>query len=138
MDINLTTTMTQALQITSVGTGDELPIVSEFIYDPADPYAITLLLRGTDGDVTWSFARDLLAEGCFEPSGDGDVHVWPCLGTEGEAVVIIELNNDEESSLLQFPSREVHRFLQNSFAAVPTGQERRHLDVDAWLRHIFV
>src|SRR4051812_7394716 len=51
----------------------------EFSFDPADPYAITMKLEARSGSVTWTFARDLLADGVFHPAGDGDVQVWPCL-----------------------------------------------------------
>ena len=78
----------------------------EFSFDPADPYAVTdRRLEAQSGSVTWTFARDLLAEGLYHPTGDGDVQVWPCLSNTGEAVVIIELCSPDGTALLQTASR---------------------------------
>ena len=66
-----------------------------------------------------------------EPSGDGDVHVWPCLSSCGEAVVIVELCSPVGETLLQFPSRAVQEFVYSSVEAVAMGAEQ--VDVDAWL-----
>ncbi len=136
MDSKLTTTVTQALQITSVDAGEERAVVSEFVYDPADPYAVSMLLQSPNGIVGWSFSRELLLGGIYEPTGDGDVHVWPCLGSQGEAVVIVELCNDADSTLLQFPTRQISEFLDATLAAVPTGAETEHVDLDAWLEEL--
>lgn len=129
----LTTTLTQALQITSVDSGEERAIVSELVYDPADPYAVNLLLRGSSGVVGWSFGRELLLEGTYQPAGDGDVHIWPCLGSRGEAVVILELRSGADSTLLQFSTREIHEFLATTLTAVPAGAETDRVDLDSWL-----
>ena len=49
----------------------------------------------------WTFGRELLSDGLYEPSGDGDVHVWPCLDSDGRAVVIIELCSPDGEALVQ-------------------------------------
>src|SRR5699024_7214842 len=46
-------------------------------YDVTDPHAVSALFRADRGDVTWTFARDLLVRGLTHPVGEGDVHVWP-------------------------------------------------------------
>lgn len=103
----------------------------EFSYDPADPYAVTMKLEARPGSVTWTFARELLAEGVFHPSGDGDVQVWPCLSHTGEAVVIVELSSPDGTALLQTPSRAIQAFVTSIFAAVPAGTESSHVSIDA-------
>ncbi len=102
----------------------------EFAFDPSDPYAVTMKLEARCGSVTWTFARELLAEGLFEPTGDGDVQIWPCLSNTGEAVVIIELCSPDGTALLQTGARAVQRFVSSVFGAVPAGRESKHLDVD--------
>ena len=102
----------------------------EFSFDPADPYAVTMKLEARSGSVTWTFARDLLAEGVFRPSGDGDVQVWPCLSNTGEAVVIVELCSPDGTALLQTPSRAVQAFVTSVFDAVPAGTESSHVSID--------
>jgi len=103
----------------------------EFTYDPADPYAITMKLEARSGSVTWTFARELLADGLYHPAGDGDVQVWPCLSQAGEAVVIVELCSPDGTALLQTPSRAVQQFVSSIFAAVPAGCESSHVSIDA-------
>ncbi|MCW2822354.1 MAG: sporulation protein SsgA, partial [Marmoricola sp.] len=53
------------------------------VFDPADPFAVAMHLEARSGTVVWTFARELLAEGLYTPSGDGDVQVWPCLSQNG-------------------------------------------------------
>ncbi len=102
----------------------------EFSYDPADPYAVTMKLEARSGSVTWTFARELLAEGLYSPSGDGDVQVWPCLSHMGEAVVIVELCSPDGTALLQTGSRAVQQFVTDVFEAVPAGTESSHVSID--------
>jgi hypothetical protein len=106
-------------------------IDGEFSFDPADPYAVTMKLEAKSGSVTWTFARELLSEGLFHPSGDGDVQVWPCLSNTGEAVVIIELCSPDGTALLQTPSRAVQHFVTSIYDAVPEGSESSHVSLDA-------
>jgi len=134
MDSKLTTTSTTALQIATVEAEVEHTLVAEFVYDPADACAVTMVLQTPSGPVHWTFARELLVEGQYEPSGDGDVHVWPCLSACGEAVVIVELCSPVGETLLQFPSRAVQDFVYSSLDAVPLGREE--VDVDAWLEEL--
>ncbi len=109
----------------------------DFVFDPADPYAVQLVIGRPEGpSVTWSFARDLLAEGLYEPAGDGDVLVWPCLGTSGEAVVVIELRSPSGMAMLQTPSRAVQRFVTDVFEAVPVGVETDQIDFDDLVSHL--
>jgi hypothetical protein len=106
-------------------------LAGEFSYDPSDPYAVTMKLEARSGSVTWTFARELLAEGLFHPAGDGDVQVWPCLSNTGEAVVIVELCSPDGTALLQTPTRAVQRFVDSVYDAVPDGTESSHMSIDA-------
>lgn len=113
----------------ATGTAQELAIAGTLSFDPTDPFAISLRMAYGEQQVVWTFARDLLAEGLYEPSGDGDVHVWPCLSPEGGAVVIIELSSPNGEILLQAPSKTVTLFLDEVERVTPTGTES--MDVDA-------
>ncbi|MBV9831382.1 MAG: SsgA family sporulation/cell division regulator [Marmoricola sp.] len=109
----------------------------DLVFDPTDPYAVQLVVGQGDGPVvTWSFARDLLAEGLYDPIGDGDVIVWPCLATDGKAVVVIELRSPHGMAMLQTPSRTVQRFVETIYESVPAGAESARIDVDAMLAHL--
>ena len=47
-------------------------------YDTGDPFAVHAVFRaGQDNEVTWVFARDLLAVGVTRRAGEGDVRIWP-------------------------------------------------------------
>jgi hypothetical protein len=102
----------------------------ELEYAAGDPYAVAAVFRAGASPIRWVFARELLAEGLFAPVGDGDVHVWPGLGSRGQAVVLIELNSPYGEALLQAASRDVSEFLQRTFELVPRGTEDMQLDLD--------
>jgi hypothetical protein len=134
MDSKLTTTSTMATQIATVHAEEDHTLVAEFVYDAADACAVTMVLQTPSGPVHWTFARDLLVEGQYEPTGDGDVHVWPCLSSCGEAVVIVELCSPVGETLLQFPTRAVQDFVYASLEAVPAGTET--VDVDTCIEQL--
>jgi hypothetical protein len=131
-----TTTTTTAVQITEAETEVDLSLGAEFHYDPADPLAVTMVIETISGPVHWTFARELILNGQFEPTGNGDVHIWPCLNTEGAAVVIVELESPAGGTILQFPSRAVQEFVSASLTTVPEGAEQH--DVDAWIEQLLV
>ena len=125
------TTTTIAVQLAETETDEVFCLGTSFSYDPTDPWAVTMVVDSVSGPVRWTFARELISNGMYEPTGDGDVHVWPCLDTDGKAVVIVELDTTAGSTLLQFPARAIHEFVSASLAAVPAGTEQH--DIDAWL-----
>lgn len=112
-------------------TGASTPIEAELRYDPKDPYAVTTVFRTGRSTVRWTFGRELLASGLYEPSGDGDVHVWPCLDSDGHAVVIIELCSPDGEALVQARTGDLSLFVERMSRAVAPGTESEHLDVDA-------
>jgi hypothetical protein len=124
--------ITEQLRLEFVDTeGLSTPLDAEFEYNPADPFAVSILFTDEPAPVRWTFARELLIEGFFEPTGDGDVHVWPCLNTEGAAVVILELSSPSGEVLVQIASRELAAFIHPMVAMVPPGSEESMIDLDA-------
>jgi Streptomyces sporulation and cell division protein, SsgA len=111
-------------------TGAATPIEAELQYDPRDPYAVTTLFMTGANQVRWTFGRDLLCEGLYEPSGDGDVHVWPCLDSRGRAVVIIELCSPDGEALVQAKTGDLTSFVERMTRAVEPGTESALIDVD--------
>jgi hypothetical protein len=112
-------------------SGGATPLEAEFSYDPTDPYAVTAVFVTGQSSVRWTFGRDLLSQGLYEPSGDGDVHVWPCLDPDGRAVVIIELCSPDGEALVQVRTTDVSRFVERIVESVPPGTESSLLDVDS-------
>jgi hypothetical protein len=124
--------ITEQMRLEFVDTeGLSTPLDAEFAYDPADPFAVSVLFSDEPVPVRWTFARDLLIEGFYEPTGDGDVHVWPCLSPEGAAVVILELSSPSGEVLIQVNSRMLSSFIHQMVAMVPQGTEQTLVDLDA-------
>ncbi len=112
-------------------TGAATPIEAELHYDASDPFAVTTVFITGSSRVRWTFGRDLLTQGLYEPSGDGDVHVWPCLDTGGHAVVIIELCSPDGEALVQARTGDLTTFVDRMNKVVEQGQESAHIDIDA-------
>ena len=110
--------------------GCQANLDSDMVYDHRDPFAMSIVFK-TLPAVTWTFCRELLLTGMYEPTGDGDVHVWPCLSGDGEAVVIFEFCSPDGEVLVQAGQRECARFAERMLASVPQGEEPSHLDLDA-------
>jgi hypothetical protein len=114
-----------------------VPVPCGLHYDPADPYAVQVrffLDRRRRDAVSWSFARELLAAGLDEPSGLGDVRIWPWRTTQGDAVALA-LTSPDGQALLEAPRATIAAFLADTYVQVPRGREadRLDLDADAWL-----
>ena len=121
--------------IDAVGTAT--PMQADLTYDPRDPFAVTAVFMTGAGNVRWTFGRDLLVEGVYEPAGDGDVHVWPCLDSDGHAVVIIELCSPDGEALVQARTTDLTTFVERMTTLVAPGTESEHLDIDATIAAIF-
>lgn len=111
-------------------SGNAAPMLVDFGYDPADPYAVSLRFATAEPAVCWTFGRDLLLCGMYEPSGDGDVHVFPSVEPSGVAVVLLELIGPEADALVKVRTRDLEPFVDLMFATVPAGTEPEHLELD--------
>ena len=123
--------VTHSLTTTLIGRDGDLPLEVELHYDPRCPYAATALFRSGVGTVSWTFARDLLWLGLFEPVGSGDIHVRPDIDEDGRAAVLMELRSPQGLAVVSAPAREIHRFVQCMTDTVHPGTESEHLDIDA-------
>ena len=141
MDYSMNTaplTVTQSVQLELIDpSGTATPIEAELRYDATDPFAVTTVFMTGHSEVRWTFGRELLAEGLYEPAGDGDVHVWPCLDSRGHAVVIIELCSPDGEALVQARSGDLRSFVDRMSKVVKPGTESDLVDVDAAITAIF-
>lgn len=114
-----------------------LPVRATLSYDAADPYAVRVSFRTAHGGdaVQWTFARQLLTDGVTCPAGEGDVRTWP-RSRDGEPVVCLSLTSPSGSALFEIPVPDLVEFLTMSYAAVPTGTESHHVDVEGELAHL--
>lgn len=107
---------------------EALQIGVRLVYDPADPLAVRMDFPGAPDRVEpWTFSRDLLYAGLREPSGDGDVRVWPPCRCHGVGTVRILLRSSFAAAVLFVPADELRDWLDETFASVPAGEESAHL-----------
>jgi len=144
MDFNINTKSTATTPLSQVvtlelidATGAATPLETELTYNPRDPFAVTATFMTVAGQVRWTFGRDLLIGGLYEPTGDGDVHVWPCLDNDAHSVVMIELCSPDGEALVQARTAEITAFVERMTQAVAPGSEAAHLDVDGAIAAIF-
>ncbi|GHA76817.1 SsgA family sporulation/cell division regulator [Streptomyces termitum] len=99
-------------------------------YDLDDPYAVSMAfpppatLEGVE--VSWAFARELLAQGVDRPAGDGDVRLRPY----GYDRTVVEFHAPEGVAMVHVRTSELRLFLERSQHLVPSGREHQYLDWD--------
>lgn len=136
-EITATQNVTEAMTMEFIDLeGVSTPVAAELSYDARDPFAVSIAFKVEPAAVRWTFARDLLVEGFYEPTGDGDIHVWPCLSADGNAVVIVELDSPSGGAMVQISSRDTAAFIAQMLALVPLETESDLLDFDAELNEI--
>ena len=112
--------------------GRTVDLTAEFGYDAADPWAVHITFRGSSGrstePVTWAVGRDLLLRGLTDPSGEGDVQLFPSVDEGGRAAVVMELRSPDGRLVTQMRSSDLYRFLSRTLAVVPLGTEAVDLD----------
>ncbi|MBB5117772.1 hypothetical protein FHS36_001178 [Streptomyces eurocidicus] len=113
-----------------------IPVPARLSYRSADPYAVHISFHVTsDSPVNWTFARELLVEGVFRPSGHGDVRVWPT-HTDGRSLVCMALSSPDGEALLEAPASPVAAWLERTLRAVAPGSEPERLALDEALREL--
>lgn len=127
-------TVTSELRLRLLVSGDSsLTIPAVLRYDTSDPHAVhATFYTGENETVDWVFARELLAEGLRQPSGFGDVRVWPSR-SQGSEVVCVSLSSPEGHALLEAPAEDLRVFLNRTYVTVPPGIEHQYLDLDSEL-----
>ena len=105
-------------------------------YRSSDPFAVAMTFATVDGDLVWTFGRDLLIRGVDGPAGDGDVHVSPALSLTGRAMVSIELSSPDGHLVLHASTADVQDFLARSAAVVAPGTESDYFDVDMLINQV--
>jgi hypothetical protein len=114
----------------------QIPVVLH--YDTADPYAVRAVFRvAGDQEVVWVFARELATRGLDQPSGEGDVRIWPTYD-HGREVVRIALRSPDGEALLQATYDEVVDFLSSTYLLCPRGREHRYVRIDDALGEFFM
>ncbi|MDA5281476.1 SsgA family sporulation/cell division regulator [Streptomyces sp. NPDC054904] len=131
------TVIEQAVQARLIATAPKVETVPVTLcYDRADPFAVRMAfpaLATLEGvEVSWTFARELLAAGVRGPSGSGDVRVRPYDGDR----TTIEFHAAEGVAIVLMVTAELQRFLDRAAALVPSGLEHHYLDMDHGLAEL--
>lgn len=118
--------------------GRSVPVPARLVYRARDPYAVHVTFHvGSQAPVHWTFARELMVEGVFRPSGHGDVRIWPTR-VDGRSVLCLALSSPDGDALLQAPTVPVSAWLERTLRVVPPGSERDRLDLDEQLAALFI
>ena len=108
------------------------PVHAELRYRCDDPFAVQMRLSIPGSQlVTWTVGRDLLSTGLAQPSGLGDVHIYPTSGC-----VVIELRTQAPPARLVADRRALQAFLAAAASLVPPGTEIDHYTLDDELLRI--
>ncbi|MFB7293364.1 SsgA family sporulation/cell division regulator [Actinacidiphila glaucinigra] len=106
---------------------DRFPVMARLIYRVASPCIVHIAFHiDSEEPVYWFFARELLMDGVFRPSGSGDVRVWPARRA-GLGVVMIWLSAPDGSVLLEAPAAAVAAWLGLTVELVPPDTESTYL-----------
>ena len=109
--------------------GDAVPVDAVLGYDSADPFAVSVTFRvSAEEQVRWVFARDLLVDGLDNPSGQGDVMIWP--DAIDADVIVLSLTTPQGHALFKARRWILRDFVEQSLATVPAGTESAHMDWD--------
>ena len=130
--------VTLSLQASVVTLDGVEPLELDLRYDPRSPYAVTARFTSLGRTVSWTFGRELLTDGLYEPVGSGDVHVRPAVDAAGCGVVVLELRSPGGAAVVSAPAREMHRFAHQVTETVAPGTESDLLDIDAAVRAVLV
>jgi hypothetical protein len=113
-----------------------IPVEITLTYDhDTDPFAVQMIISADgEGDVVWHFDRELLlrAISSYDTTGQGDVKFRFVLPNQ----LLLCLRNPTGHADLGLPRARVAAFLQEVFAAVPTGTESCEVHVDELIKEI--
>lgn len=116
-------------------TGKHRPISMTFSYDPYDALAVKVIFHLPEGEVTWTFARDLLFWAYGDPSrwhGHRDVLVKHFLH---EGVIWLQFSPPEGTADVITQPGPLADFLRRTHLLMPVGHEV--VNVDHWIGAIF-
>ncbi|MFC8506523.1 SsgA family sporulation/cell division regulator [Streptomyces sp. NPDC057411] len=125
----MSTVIEQAVQARLVASEPRMESVAATLrYDREDPFAVSMAfpppatLEGVE--VSWAFARELLAQGVEGPAGLGDVRLRPY----GYDRTVVEFHAPEGVAMVHVRTSELRSFLEASQHLVPRGREHHYLD----------
>lgn len=133
----MSTVIEQAVEARLVAAAPRISTIPATLrYDARDPYAVRMAFPAQatleDIDVSWTFARELLASGVERSTGEGDVRVRPY----GFDRTVLEFHAPEGTAIVHVRTGELLRFLKRTTDLVPAAREHLHLDMDGDLAEL--
>ena len=105
---------------------DPIVVAAHLRYDVHDPFAVCVSFDAGAADrIEWTFARELLERGLWQPAGEGDVHVSP----KG-ARLVLSLCSPSGRAILETSRGPVAEFVTRTQRLVPAGHEAAFIDLD--------
>jgi hypothetical protein len=105
---------------------EPIRVAAHLRYDTRDPFAVCVSFdAGGTERIEWTFARELLDQGLWQSTGDGDVRVWPRGGA-----VFLALCSPSGKAILETPRPAVADFVARTQRLVPVGRESEFIDLD--------
>lgn len=116
------------LQMELLGdTSETTNFAAEWSYTASRPLEVTVTFSAQPEPVTWTFSRELLADGLREPTGHGDIVVWPEHADDSEPPWCrIWLRTPAGDAELRASIADLDRFLAATWQIVPAGAEYNH------------
>jgi len=120
-----------------LAAGRAMPVTVRLSWRAADPHAVEMTFRTgrtARRDVSWTLARELLAEGLHTPVGLADVLVEP--HPYDPDLIIVQLASDGGRALFRTDAWPIAEFLDRTYQQVRPGYESEALDLDAELEQL--
>ncbi|MEU9044897.1 MULTISPECIES: SsgA family sporulation/cell division regulator [unclassified Kitasatospora] len=113
-----------------LGRVERQPLRADFRFDRDTPVLVSVTLTPPRGrSVTWRISRELLYRGLSEPSGEGDVRIWPVPGERGE-LAWLRLASRETSAVLELPVAALAQWFEATYRLVSAEQTRKAAELD--------
>jgi len=116
--------------------GTPFPVWVRFIYAPADPYALTLVMSdqptfADDCTTVWTVARETVYVGCElrSSAGYGDFYA-NYISEQTVQFAIHAPNIGDTDVVIDVPRPKLSAFLQRTEVLVPVGRESEIIDLD--------
>src|SRR4051812_23368564 len=107
-------------------------VTCKFTYSADDPFAVRMnILVTASRGVTWVVGRDLLRSGVERLSGEGDFKVWPFEGPRDRPLAYLRMEGPGGSATFVADLTVLRRWLDDTYAMVPSGCEGTYLDWNA-------
>ncbi|MFJ7497332.1 SsgA family sporulation/cell division regulator [Streptomyces sp. NPDC097727] len=109
------------------------PVRAEFRFDVGSPMVVSVTLTPWHGaGVTWRIGRDLLYQGLYAESGEGDVQAWPMRSEEGDTAWLL-LESGSNGAVFELPAPLLGSWLEATYERVSVEEETADLDWDVFL-----